>query len=106
MKALCICQYGHSRSAALAQVFHHLGHAAVAIGVGTSGDAVFPLAEWADRIFVLQPAYANHVPSKFASKVRVFDVGPDIWSNPYSQDLQFILTKMAYEHFTAEELAK
>lgn len=91
MKVLCICEYGHSRSVALARVLHGRKIPAVAIGRGTSGDAVKVLAEWADKIIVLQPCFAVCVPAAQQHKVIVFDVGHDRWSNPYNQELLAIL---------------
>jgi hypothetical protein len=91
MKNLCICQYAHSRSVALARLLQQKGQVAVAIGVGTSGDAIKVLAPWADRIFVLQEQYKEFVPAEYHDKVIVMDVGPDKWSNPYSQELAALL---------------
>lgn len=88
---LCICQYGHSRSVALARLLQEKGNKAVAIGVGTGGDAVEPLSDWAEIIYVLQPHYIKYVPERNKSKIKVIDVGPDIWSNPYNTDLRKIL---------------
>lgn len=52
-KWLCLCQYGHSRSVALARLLHSRGIPAVAAGVWTGGSAIAVLSEWADVIAVL-----------------------------------------------------
>lgn len=91
---LCICQWGHSRSVALARVLHGRGEAAVAIGAGSSGDAIIPLSAWADRIALLEPGFKRYVPEEHWHKVVNFNVGPDRWSNPYNQELLAILSKM------------
>ena len=57
------------------------GEAAVAIGKGTSGDAINVLAPWADRIFVLETSYKYFVPQEYQDKVIIMNVGPDRWSN-------------------------
>ena len=97
MKFLCICQYGHSRSVALSRVLQQRGHAAVAIGWMTSGDAMKPLAQWADKICVLETHFRQYVPSEHIGKVIDFNVGRDRWSNPYNQELLAILGGMADE---------
>lgn len=91
MKYLCICQYGHSRSVALAREFHRRGLVAVAMGHGTGGDAIVPLSEWADVICLMTPDFAFRVPDNQRHKIVNFDIGPDRWSNPYNQELAGIL---------------
>lgn len=97
MKALCICQYGHSRSVALTRVLHGRGTPAVAVGWGTSGDAIGALSAWADRIVLLEPQFIAHVPSEHRGKALVYDVGPDRWVNPYHPELGAILLRMHEE---------
>ncbi len=88
MKALCICQYGHSRSVAMCRVLHHRNHEAVACGVGTALSAIPALVAWADVIILMQGTFAWSIPKEFGDKVVINDVGPDIWSNPYNPDLR------------------
>lgn len=88
MKFLCICQYGHCRSVAMARALQSRGQIAVAIGHATSGDAIKLLAPWADRIIVMQTCFVGKVPEAQHYKVKVCDVGPDVWVNPYHQDLR------------------
>ena len=103
MNCLCICWYAHSRSVALARLLQFKGHKAVAIGIGTSGDAIDILAPWANKIFVLEENYKDFVPKEYQDKVVVFDVGPDIWSNPYNMELAGILEGM-YQEYSKELL--
>lgn len=87
-KFLCVCQYGHSRSAALVRILHGLKMAAVCIGYETDyGDVSIPLSEWADTIFLFCPEALDIIPSEHHSKVVDFNIGPDKWSNPYNQEL-------------------
>jgi hypothetical protein len=101
MKWLCVCQYGHSRSVALARVLHGCGETAVAIGWHTSGNAIGTLGEWADRIIVLQADFARFVPHQYRQKLvaaELFDVGPDRWVNPYHTELNAILRERVQIH--------
>lgn len=92
MKFLCICQYGHSRSVALCRVLHGKGFPAVAAGWTTSGDAISVLSQWADVIALMTPEGIGQIPVVNRHKVTdVFNIGPDKWSNPYSQELLAIL---------------
>lgn len=89
---LCICQYGHSRSVACARALHIRGYSAVAAGAETCGSAIRNgLALWADAIIIMQPAFMAAVPEQYRSKVRVLDVGPDKWSNPYHPELAALI---------------
>jgi hypothetical protein len=100
---LCVCQYGHSRSVALAREFHKRGFNAVAVGVGTAGkEAIAALSEQAIRICVLEPHYENAIPVEDRNRVWVFNVGRDKWSNPYSPELAGILSKMLDERMLSD----
>lgn len=101
-KWLCICQYGHSRSVALARRLHRRGIPAVAAGAGTSEDAISVLSEWADVIAILEPHFIKAVPKHSQHKVVVFDVGPDRWKNPYSSELEEIIEQMLVKHLTSK----
>lgn len=94
-RILCVCQYGHSRSVALCRVLHARKFNAVAVGVGTAGGALAVLAAWADAICVLEPHFGQAVPDDCKHKIRVFNVGPDQWSNPYHPELIKLLEGMA-----------
>ena len=91
MKFFCVCHYGHSRSAALAQVLHAQSHEAVCAGIGTSPSSLNPLSSWADKIIVLQEYMANHINPEFLHKTFIIDIGPDVWSNPYNKELKAML---------------
>lgn len=98
MKYLCICHFGHSRSVAIARALHGRGLSAVAIGAHSSGDAVVPLAAWADVIFAVDPTHAYQVPAEYRHKVKAFPLGPDVWSNPYHHDLIAKVDALLKEH--------
>lgn len=94
VRVLCVCQYGHSRSVALARELHSRGVAAVACGVATAGSALPTLAEWATVVALLDDALRGSIPASAASKLMSFHVGPDRWVNPYNAELRSILADM------------
>ena len=91
LRVLCVCQYGHSRSVALARELHHRNVAAVACGVGTAGSALDYLCDWATHICVLDDSLANMIGTRHHDRIVSMHVGPDRWVNPYHPELQAIL---------------
>lgn len=74
------------------------GHDAIAVGHDLNTQKTIDmLADWADRIIVMQPQYAVGLPQRDAHKIIVLDIGPDVWLNPLSTDLQKKLMPIAYE---------
>lgn len=105
MKYLCICQWGHSRSVAMAKTLQEkYGQEAVACGVDGAESAIPVLGEWADYIFVMQPHFMDWVPEALRHKVVVTDVGYDKWSNPYHPEL-LALCRNLYLNFSASPRA-
>lgn len=94
---LCLCQYGHSRSAALVRILHSRGIEAVALGAGTSPSLIRDVAPMVDVIVVMQPHFADAVPVGHRSKVVTMDIGHDRWSNPYNQELLSLVERLAIE---------
>lgn len=91
VKFLCMCEYGHSRSVALARAFHAKNYAAVAMGRSTSGRAPWLLGDWATLIVAMAPNITPPVypwPLLMRKKIILFDIGPDRWSNPYHPELR------------------
>lgn len=94
MNYLCVCQYGHSRSVALARVLHGCRQTAVACGHATAGTALPVLCGWADKILILDDGFRGHIPKEHWHKVVSMHVGPDRWVNPYHPELNAMLTEM------------
>lgn len=96
MKFLCICQYGHSRSAALVRVLHGAGHEAICLGTATARpETIAHIGIWADVVVVMEPRFSKSVPFALKDKLVQFDIGPDKWSNPYNHNLLEMLRIMA-----------
>lgn len=89
---LCVCQWGHSRSVAMVRALHAKGHSALATGVQSGGDAIPLLSQWADKIIVMQPHFAESILIQYRHKIEICDVGPDRWVNPYHPELGQIAT--------------
>lgn len=89
MKALCVCQYGQSRSVGLARCIRKLrqGHEAASVGWESSPSALPYLCHWADVVFIVEPSYLKRIQPQHHAKVVLLDLGPDVWSNPYHPDL-------------------
>lgn len=103
MKFLCICQYGHSRSAGLVRSLHAKKQEAVAAGYATSPSALAVLGEWADVIVICSVEYKLRRPElqHLQSKVVYFPIGPDKWSNPYHHELKAICDTFVSDIFGA-----
>lgn len=97
LRFLCVCQYGHSRSVALARRLHARHVPAIACGVATAGPWLFPLCDWASHVLLLDDALRGAIPAASVAKVVSFNVGPDRWVNPYHPELADVLEKMIDE---------
>lgn len=89
MKFLCVCQGGNNRSAALARILHD-DHGQEAVPVGhlrLSEGSLSYFCEWADYVVAMTSEIATHIPARFVGKVRVVDVGEDVYGNPYHSQL-------------------
>lgn len=92
---LCVCQYGHCRSVALARCLHSRKLNAVAVGTSTAGkETLRMLCIGAHRVLLLDDALAGSLPAEARGKTVSFHVGPDRWVNPYNQELAKILEGM------------
>lgn len=87
---LTVCEGGVVRSVSMATVLRwDFGQDAIPVSSAKSGpEAIFLLAEWADYIILMEPKFETCIPKKYAHKIRVFDVGPDVWGNPMHPELR------------------
>lgn len=100
MKFLCICYYGHSRSAAMVRCLHGHKHEAVCAGYGTSPSVLSILTEWTDRVIVMDGGFRVTYPIREGAeeKFMSFPIGPDKWSNPYHPELAALCEKWYKEN--------
>lgn len=96
MKFLCVCEGGTVRSVSLAWVLkYEFNQDAIAASwLKNSQETLDLLAQWADKIVVLQPKFSSKFGS-FKEKLLTVDVGPDIWMNPLHPKLMEIVRKSA-----------
>jgi hypothetical protein len=67
----------------------YFGHETLACGVENNlPETMFMLMGWADKVVIAHPDFEEHVFYCFRSKTICLDVGPDIWGNPFHEDLQ------------------
>ena len=86
-RVLCVCQCGHSRSAALVRILHKNGYPAIACGAGTAGNWLPRLCQDADVIVLMQEQFRPYIMPLYHPKIKVMDIGIDVWSNPFNQQL-------------------
>lgn len=91
MKILTICQRGNSRSVALSYLFkERWGHHSIAIGAEvTDPQTMTMLLTWCDRVIITDKRLLNEAlfPEEHRHKLRVWDVGPDIYFRGYDDGL-------------------
>ncbi len=94
---LTVCEGGAVRSVSLATVLRwDFQQDAIPLSAAKNGpEAVDLLCEWADYIVLMQPTFETVVPKKYSAKIRVLDVGPDIWFNPMDNRLRQIVGEAA-----------
>ncbi len=63
-----------------------------------SHDTQKMLYEWADVVILTAGKYVGEIPEAYRSKLKVWDVGTDVWFKGFSKDL---LSK--YQAFIAAE---
>lgn len=99
MKVLCVCHGGNVRSVALKNLLKNrvsVCHDALACGIHSNPwKTVEMLCAWADVIVIMHSSIRNAIPAKYA--VLSYDVGEDVWNNPFHPELQAKLKKMIQE---------
>lgn len=99
MKFFTMCQRGNVRSAPLAYVLKDAhGQEAIAGGwQSLNHDTIRMLCAWADYVVVMQPAFKKYIPDEFQAKVRVVDVGQDVYGTPMHPHLMGFLKSVTRE---------
>ncbi len=101
-KFLCVCSAGSVRSVSLATALKtHFGQDAIAVGVHKNGQEVIKLlCDWADYIILMTPQFKKLLPKEIdESKIRIVDVGADVWGNPFDVNLHRPLCEKAQEWY-------
>lgn len=83
-KILCVCWGGCSRSVGLSNTLKYgHGHDTLAVGIeGNSPETLKMLCQWAEVIVVMSAHMIDDIPKEFESKVRLCEVGKDVYFNP------------------------
>ena len=94
---LCVCEGGNVRSATLAYVLHDKhGQEAIPVGLRWASPATLEtLCEWADYVMLLEGWMQERIPARWGAKIRVFDVGPDIWGLSLNPQLHKMVADVA-----------
>ena len=92
MKIVCLCQRGNSRSVALAWILkdkmREMKHEVIATGMlVTSRQTRRMLYDWADLIILVVGRYKHWIPEEYHHKLRVWDVGSDIYFRGFDDGL-------------------
>lgn len=83
MKILCVCSAGINRSGGMAYILKKNGQDALTVGADrNTPETINMLSQWADRIVVMEPKFKSYIPEPFRKKVRICDVGEDIYGSP------------------------
>jgi hypothetical protein len=96
LKIVCMCRAGMVRSVAMKSILHrYLGHDTLACGFETnSPEALALLFDWADAIVILSVPFLDYVPVELLHKTHIFDVGDDVWGNPFAEELRVRLVEL------------
>ena len=102
MKILCICQGGNVRSVCLKHTLNDMGHDALAVGYGeNSRETISALVAWADKIVLLIPVFHDAISEAIATHggkpVVYYNVGEDVWGNPFHPELKAKIRTMVKE---------
>jgi len=105
MKIVTTCQGGHVRSVALKYLLtYKYGHEVLACGwESNKEDTRNMLYEWADVIVIMQAEMEKYVDPKHHNdgerrKLYCYDVGEDVYGNPFHPTLQQSLDHMIQSH--------
>lgn len=95
---LTVCAGGTVRSVSMAFVLKYdFGQEAVPLSFDKlSQETLEFFSPWADYIVVMQPHFASKF-ERWKRKIRIVDVGEDVWLNPLHPELREIVSKVAQQ---------
>lgn len=91
LKVVCICRGGNVRSVAMKMILNrYLDHSTLACGTQNNDEATIRmLCEWADKVVLMsEKLLLPFMLEEYFAKLCIFEVGDDIWGNPFDEDLQ------------------
>lgn len=88
-KILAICEWGNSRSVALAWLLKEQYHKdALACGICVVGPDTFKmLYDWAEMVIVTDARLTHPYFEQYSYKTEFWDVGPDVYFRGFDPDL-------------------
>lgn len=99
MKILTVCDQGNNRSVTLGHQLKYMGNDVIPVGLETnSTDTLNMLYQWADRIITTERVQNHTIPQQYQPKVRLWEIGPDIYKRPFNPDLLAIVRQLIESH--------
>jgi predicted protein tyrosine phosphatase len=100
MKIVTVCAQGNNRSVQFASLLRYKYNAdTIAVGVDKhTPETLEMLYAWSDIIIVTDKNLAGKIPEKYRSKMKIWDVGPDIYPRPFNPILNHIARKIIEEN--------
>lgn len=99
-KILTVCSAGLVRSVGLADVLKvHFNVDALPAGIdGNSKETLEMLYEWADTIVLMMDVWVSRIPEQYKYKVKVCEVGVDIYGSSRNRELIDKVYRWVREH--------
>ena len=100
-KIVCCCGAGQVRSVATRKIFNDDFHFTNVLAAGMESNSMETLRmlfEWADHIIIIgEVGLYNKVPQEYRVKSTHFNIGQDIWINPFHLQLRALLMPLVKE---------
>jgi predicted protein tyrosine phosphatase len=89
MKILCACAEGNNRSVTFAHILKYVkDFETLTVGLDyNSPETCEMMFKWADVIIVPERSLLDVIPDEYLSKVKFYDVGPDVYPRPHNPEL-------------------
>lgn len=101
MKILCLCDHGNNRSVHFAHQLKYWKHDVLTAGLEMNAPQTLSmLCSWADIIIYTDNFQRDKVLSLYRdeNKMRLFNVGPDIYPRPFNPILLKLVQKILKEN--------
>lgn len=86
---LCVCEHGNNRSVTMAFLLKYVDNfETLTAGLAYhTPETLKMLFEWADVITVPEDKLLELIPAEYKSKVKFYDIGPDVYPRPFNKIL-------------------